>query len=322
MTATTASHDTFGKEAELAAFRAMLLIRRFEEKAGQLYGMGAIAGYCHLYIGQEAIATGMQMAMQPGDRSITSYRCHGHALAAGVAPDAVMAELTGRKAGLAGGKGGSMHLFAPDRNFFGGHGIVGAQAPLGAGLAFASLYRRDSAVTVAYFGDGAADQGQVSEAMNLAARFRLPLVFVIENNRADSADVIPLAQRGAGIGIPGETVDGTDVRAVHAAGLKVLAAARAGEGPRILEMQTLRYRGHSMAEPAKYKGREGEQRARDGRDPIDQSRKRLLEEWKVPEADLKAIDASVRVIVNAAAEFATSAAEPDASALFTHVTAA
>lgn len=311
----------FSKEQELAAFRTMLLIRRFEEKAGQLYGMGAIAGYCHLSIGQEAIAAGMQMAMRSGDQTLTSYRCHGHALAAGVDPGKAMAELTGRKSGLGGGKGGSMHLYAPEQNLFGGHGILGAQAPLGAGFAFANMYRGNGSVAVVFFGDGAADQGQVAEAFALAARWALPAVFVIENNRTEPAGPVALAQRGAAFGIPGETVDGTDVRAVYAAGHAALAAARSGQGPRILEMQTVRYRGHSMAEPAKYAARDGSQRPREGRDPVDQSRKRLLEEWQVQEAELKAVDAAIRSIVNSAAEFANVAPEPDASALWADLSA-
>ena len=314
--------QTLSRDAEITAFRSMLLIRRFEEKAGQLYGMGAIAGYCHLYIGQEAIATGMQMAMRDGDQSLTSYRCHGHALAAGVDAGKIMAELTGRKAGLAGGKAGSMHLFAPEQNFFGGHGILGAQAPLGTGLAFANLYRGNGHATVIYYGDGAADQGQVSEAMALAAKWKLPVVFVIENNRADNDGAPSLSDRGVPYGIAGTLVDGTDVRAVFAAGEKALAAARNREGPQLLEMQTLRYRGHSMADPAKYRARDGGQHVREGRDPIDQSRKRLLEEWQVPEAELKAMDAGVRSIVNGAAEFASVAPEPDATALWSDIDAA
>lgn len=312
---------SFSKEEELAAFRAMLLIRRFEEKAGQLYGMGAIAGYCHLAIGQEAIATGMRMAMQPGDQCLTSYRCHGHALAAGVEPARIMAELTGRASGLCGGKGGSMHLFAPDQQFFGGHGILGAQAPLGAGLAFANLYRTNAAATVVYFGDGAADQGQVAESFVLATRMSLPLLFIIENNRADVDAAVPLFKRAEGFGIRGDIVDGSDVRAVCAAGRAALADVRAAKGPLILEMQTLRYRGHSMAEPAKYAARDGGQRPREGRDPIDQIRKRLLEQWGMPESELRAVDGAVRNIVNAAAESASAAPEPDAAALWTDVTA-
>ena len=313
---------SFGKAEDLAAFRTMILIRRFEEKAGQLYGMGAIAGYCHLSIGQEAIAAGMQMAMQSGDQVLTSYRCHGHALAAGADPAKTMAELTGRQAGLCGGKGGSMHLYAPEQHFFGGHGILGSQAPLGTGFAFANLYRSNGKAAIVYVGDSAADQGQVAEAFVLAARLSLPVLFVIENNRAETQAPLMLAGRGQGFGIAGATVDGTDVRAVYSAGHAVLNSVRAGGGPELLEMQTVRYRGHSMAEPAKYAARDGGQRPREGRDPIDRIRKRLLEEWQVPEAELKGIDAAVRAIVNGAAEFAGSAAEPGAAALWTDVTAA
>lgn len=313
---------SFTKDDDLAAFRLMLLIRRFEEKVGQLYGMGTIGGYCHLAIGQEAIAAGVRMAMQPGDQIVTSYRCHGHALAAGTDPVRIMSELTGRQAGLGGGKGGSMHLFAPDQQFFGGHGILGSQAPVGTGLAFANLYRANQAATVVVMGDGAAEQGQVAESFALAARMALPVVFVIENNRADTDVALPLASRGAAAGIAGEIVDGADVRAVHAAAALALASARAGKGPRLLEMQTVRYRGHSMAEPAKYTARDGAQRTRDGRDPIDQIRKRLLESWQVQDADLKTMDASVRMAVNNAAEFATTTPEPDSTALWTNVSAA
>jgi pyruvate dehydrogenase E1 component alpha subunit len=316
----------FTREDELTAYRSMLLIRRFEEKAGQLYGMGFIGGFCHLYIGQEAVVIGMQMATKPGDQVITGYRDHGHMLATGMDPKGVMAELTGRRSGYSKGKGGSMHMFSKEKNFFGGHGIVGAQVPLGTGLAFANRYRENGAVTLTYFGDGAANQGQVYESFNMAELWKLPVVYVIENNRYAMGTAVTRAsaqtdfsKRGASFNIPGEQVDGMDVRAVRDAGERAISFARAGEGPYILEMQTYRYRGHSMSDPAKYRSKEEVQKMREEHDCIEMVRRRLLETWKVPEEELKAADAKVRGIINEAAEFAQHDPEPDPAELWTDV---
>jgi pyruvate dehydrogenase E1 component alpha subunit len=316
----------FTREEELTAYREMLLIRRFEEKAGQLYGMGFIGGFCHLYIGQEAVVVGMQMAIKPGDQVITTYRDHGHMLATGMDPKGVMAELTGRRGGYSRGKGGSMHMFSKEKNFYGGHGIVGANVPLGAGLAFANKYRGNDSVCLTYFGDGAANQGQVYESFNMAKLWHLPVIFIIENNRYAMGTAIERAaattdfsRRGASFDIPGEQVDGMDVRAVRAAGERAVKRARAGDGPCILEMLTYRYRGHSMSDPAKYRTREEVDRVREERDPIERVRRRLLESGMVQEDELKKIDGEIRTIVNAAAEFAQNDPEPDPSELYTDV---
>ncbi|MBP2152070.1 pyruvate dehydrogenase E1 component alpha subunit [Xanthobacter flavus] len=316
----------FTKEQDLEAYREMLLIRRFEEKAGQMYGMGLIGGFCHLYIGQEAVVVGMQMAMKPGDQVITGYRDHGHMLSTGMDPKGVMAELTGRRGGLSKGKGGSMHMFSIEKQFFGGHGIVGAQVSLGTGLAFADRYRENGNVSVTYFGDGAANQGQVYESFNMAELWKLPVVYVIENNKYAMGTSVSRAsaqqdfsKRGTSFNIPGEQVDGMDVQAVKAAGERALAFAREGNGPYILEMQTYRYRGHSMSDPAKYRSKEEVQKMRTEHDPIEQVRARLLDGHKVTEDDLKKIDAEVREIVNAAADFASNDPEPDISELYTDI---
>jgi len=319
------SPPEFTKAQELAALRDMLLIRRFEEKAGQLYGMGAIGGFCHLYIGQEAVVVGMQMALKQGDQVITGYRDHGHMLACGMEANGVMAELTGRRGGYSKGKGGSMHMFSMEKNFYGGHGIVGAQVSLGTGLAFANRYRGNDLVSVAYFGDGASNQGQVYESFNMAELWKLPVIYVIENNRyamgtsvTRSSAQTDFSKRGISFNIPGQQVDGMDVRAVKAAGDEAVAWCRAGKGPFILEMQTYRYRGHSMSDPAKYRTREEVERIRTDQDPIEQVRSRLLAA-KVSEQELKAIDAEVREIVNASADFAQRDPEPDPSELWTDV---
>ena len=315
----------FTRDQELHALREMLLIRRFEEKAGQLYGMGLIGGFCHLYIGQEAVVVGMQMALKYGDQIITGYRDHGHMLATGMDANGVMAELTGRRNGYSKGKGGSMHMFSKEKHFYGGHGIVGAQVPLGTGLAFANRYRGNDNVSVAYFGDGAANQGQVYESFNMAELWKLPVIYIIENNRyamgtsvSRSSAQQDFSKRGASFNIPGEQVDGMDVRAVKAAGDKAVKWCREGNGPYILEMQTYRYRGHSMSDPAKYRTREEVEKVRHDQDPIEQVRQRLLAA-KVSEDELKKIDADVRVIVNASAEFAQNDPEPDPSELYTDI---
>jgi pyruvate dehydrogenase E1 component alpha subunit len=324
-TGATLSPPELNREQELRALRDMLLIRRFEEKAGQLYGMGAIGGFCHLYIGQEAIVVGMQMALKDGDQVITGYRDHGHMLACGMDAKGVMAELTGRRGGYSKGKGGSMHMFSKEKNFYGGHGIVGAQVSLGTGLAFANRYRGNDFVSLAYFGDGASNQGQVYESFNMAELWKLPVIYIIENNRyamgtsvTRSSAQTDFSKRGISFNIPGEQVDGMDVRAVKAAGDKAVAHCRAGNGPYILEMQTYRYRGHSMSDPAKYRTREEVDKVRHDQDPIEQVRNRLLAA-SVSEADLKAIDAEVREIVNASAEFAQADPEPDPSELYTDI---
>jgi pyruvate dehydrogenase E1 component alpha subunit len=317
----------WGKQQELAAYREMLLIRRFEEKAGQLYGMGLIGGFCHLYIGQEAVVVGMQMALKEGDQVITAYRDHGHMLACGMEANGVMAELTGRRGGYSKGKGGSMHMFSIEKNFFGGHGIVGAQVSLGTGIAFANRYRENGNVCLTYFGDGASNQGQVYESFNMAQLWKLPVVYIIENNKyamgtsvARSSALPEFSKRGASFNIPGEKVDGMDVRAVHEAGLRAVEHARNGEGPFILEMSTYRYRGHSMSDPAKYRTKEEleKMRAPDS-DPIERVRARILEGKLASEDEIKKVDGEIRAIVNESAEFATNDPEPDVSELYTDV---
>ena len=317
---------SFTKDEELHAYRDMLLIRRFEEKSGQLYGMGEIGGFCHLYIGQEAVVTGVQMAARPEDRSITGYRDHGHMLAVGMDPSGIMAELTGRAAGLSKGKGGSMHMFSTEKRFYGGNGIVGAQVSLGTGLAFAAKYRGDDEVALVYFGVGAANQGQVYESFNMAKLWSLPVVYIIENNRyamgtslERGSSQTDLSQRGASFKIPGEQVDGMDVRFVRDAATRAIEHARSGKGPYILEMLTYRYRGHSMSDPAKYRSKDEVQTMRAEHDPIEQVKSRILANKYASEDDLKAIEKEVREIVTGAADFATSAPHPDASELWTDV---
>jgi pyruvate dehydrogenase E1 component alpha subunit len=316
----------FSKPQELSAYREMLLIRRFEEKAGQMYGMGLIGGFCHLYIGQEAVVVGMQMTLKKGDAVITGYRDHGHMLACNMDPKGVMAELTGRRGGYSHGKGGSMHMFSVEKGFFGGHGIVGAQVSLGTGLGFAARYRKTDNVSLTYLGDGATNQGQVYESFNMAELWKLPVVYIIENNRyamgtaiTRSSATTDLSKRGLSFNIPGEQVDGMDVRAVQAAGEKAVTWCREGKGPYILEMLTYRYRGHSMSDPAKYRTREEVQKMRTEHDPIEQVRVRVLEKKFASEDELKKIDAEVRDLVNEAAEFATNDPEPDAAELWTDV---
>ncbi len=317
----------FTMDEERAAYRDMLLIRRFEEKAGQMYGMGLIAGFCHLYIGQEAVVVGVKMASREGDQFITGYRDHGHMLACGMDPKGVMAELTGRRGGVSKGKGGSMHMFSREKNFFGGHGIVGAPAPLGAGIAFANNYRRQDHVSLTFFGDGAANQGQVYESFNMAELWRLPVVFIVENNRyamgtsvTRSSAQSDFAKRGVAFNIPGVQIDGMDVRAVRAAADEALEWCRAGKGPYLIEAQTYRYRGHSMSDPAKYRSKEEVTRMREEHDPIEQVRLRLLA-GGASEDELKKIDAQARKIVAEAADFASQDREPDPSELWTDVLA-
>ena len=310
----------------LKFYRDMLLIRRFEEKAGQLYGMGLIGGFCHLYIGQEAVVVGLEAAARDGDKRITSYRDHGHMLACGMDPNGVMAELTGRSGGYSKGKGGSMHMFSKEKNFYGGHGIVGAQVPLGAGLAFADRYRENNCVTFTYFGDGAANQGQVYETFNMAALWKLPVIFVIENNQyamgtaqERSTSSPEIYTRGEAFGIKGEAVDGMDVIAVKTAGDKAADYCRAGKGPYILEIKTYRYRGHSMSDPAKYRTREEVQKMRAQRDPIEAVRTLLISEKHATDEEIKTIDKEIKEIINACAEYAKDSPEVSEEELLTDI---
>jgi pyruvate dehydrogenase E1 component alpha subunit len=316
------------KDELLHYYREMLLIRRFEEKAGQLYGMGLIGGFCHLYIGQEAVVVGLEATAEEGDKRITTYRDHGHMLACGMDPKGVMAELTGREGGYSRGKGGSMHMFSKEKHFYGGHGIVGANVPLGAGLAFSDKYRGTDRVTFTYFGDGAANQGQVYETYNMAKLWDLPVIFVIENNKYAMGTSVQRAtrspslwERGAAFGIPGEEVDGMDVLAVKAAGEKAVKHCRAGDGPYILEVMTYRYRGHSMSDPAKYRTRDEVQKVREERDAIEHVRELLLSGKHASEDELKAIDKEIKDVVNEAADFARESPEPDPSELYTDILA-
>ena len=306
-------------------YKDMLLIRRFEEKAGQLYGMGLIGGFCHLYIGQEAVVIGMQSALEPQDTVITAYRDHGHMLACGMTANGVMAELTGRKGGYSRGKGGSMHMFSREKGFYGGHGIVGATAPLGAGLAFAHKYRGDNGITTAYYGDGAANQGQIYEAYNMASLWKLPIIFIIENNKYGMGTsqarhaAGDLSKRGDGYDIPNEKVDGMDVLTVRAAALKAVEYVRGDNGPYILEFNTYRYRGHSMSDPGKYRSKDEVEQMREQRDPIDNLKKVILELGKYTDDDFKVIEKDVKAVVNESAEFAQQSPEPDPSELWTDV---
>jgi pyruvate dehydrogenase E1 component alpha subunit len=306
-------------------YRDMLLIRRFEEKAGQLYGMGLIGGFCHLYIGQEAVVTGINSVQEEGDTVITTYRDHGHMLACGMEARGVMAELTGRSGGYSRGKGGSMHMFSQEKNFFGGHGIVGASTALGTGLGFYHKYSEDGGVAVAYMGDGSANQGQVAESYNMAALWKLPVLYVIENNQYGMGTSVSrssagkLYSRGAGFGIPGEQVDGMDVFTVQTAARQAIDYVRSGNGPYILEMMTYRYRGHSMSDPAKYRTKEEVEEMKNHRDPIANLRVRMLEDEGVNEDDLKTIEKEIKDIINEAAEFAQSSPHPGESELWTDV---
>ncbi len=323
---TAAKKPNASKEELLHYYSDMLLIRRFEEKAGQLYGMGLIGGFCHLYIGQEAVVVGLEAAAKDGDSRVTSYRDHGHMLACGMDPKGVMAELTGREGGYSKGKGGSMHMFSEEKKFYGGHGIVGAQVPIGAGLAFANKYRGEDTVCFTYFGDGAANQGQVYETYNMAALWELPCIFVIENNQYAMGTSVKRGtkspsywERGVAFGIAGEEVDGMDVLAVKEAGEKAVAHCRAGKGPYILEIKTYRYRGHSMSDPAKYRTREEVQKMREERDAIEHVKQLLLTGKHATEDELKDIDKEIKGIVNEAAQFAQDSPEPALEELYTDI---
>lgn len=318
--------DLFAPEALINAYKQMLLIRRFEEKSGQLYGEGLIGGFCHLYIGQEAVVVGLQSALKPTDTIITSYRDHGHMLACDMDPKGVMAELTGRSGGYSKGKGGSMHMFSREKNFFGGHGIVGAQVPIGAGMGFAHKYKNDGGVCMTYMGDGAANQGQVYEAFNMAALWHLPVIFVIEDNQYSMGTSTKrhtasteFSKRGEPWGIPGRTVDGMDLFAVREAGDWAVEHARSGKGPALLHVNTYRYRGHSMSDPAKYRTKEEVEKVREEHDPIEMVRTRMVTQKIVSEEALKTIDKEIKILINGAAEFAQSSPEPDPSELYTDV---
>lgn len=316
--------SSLNKEEIKELYHDMLLIRRFEEKAGQLYGMGLIGGFCHLYIGQEAVVVGIQSMQEAQDTVITAYRDHGHMLATGMDPKGVMSELTGRIDGYSRGKGGSMHMFSRDKNFYGGHGIVGASTSLGTGLGFAHKYKEDRGVAVTYMGDGAANQGQTAESYNMAALWKLPVLYVIENNKygmgtsVERASAGELYKRGEGYGIPGEQVDGMDVMAVRRAAEKALKHIRAGKGPYILEMITYRYRGHSMSDPAKYRTKDEVSHFKDDHDPILIMRK-IMSENGIEDGEIKEIDKKIKEIVNDAAKFAQDSPEPDPSELWTDV---
>jgi len=306
-------------------YRQMYLIRRFEEKAGQMYGQGLIGGFCHLYIGQEAVAVGFQSALREGDRVITAYRSHGHTLVAGVDPKAAMAELTGRAPGIAKGKGGSMHMFNPKTGFYGGHGIVGTPPPLGTGLAFAAKYRGEDSVILTYFGEGAANQGQVYEAFNMAVLWKLPVIYIIENNQYAMGTSIDRAagqkemhRRGESFGIEGEHVDGMNVLAVRAAADRAITRVRNGEGPLLLEVETYRYRGHSMSDPAKYRSRDEVKQMRERYDPIE-AIKRSLAEDGAKEEDIKAVEDEIKKQIDEVTDFAREAPEPEADELITDV---
>jgi len=310
----------------ISFYEAMLLIRRFEEKAGQMYGMGLIGGFCHLYIGQEAVVVGIQTALKKGDSVITGYREHGHMIAGGSDPKTIMAELTGRSGGCSQGKGGSMHMFDPENGFYGGHGIVGAQVSLGTGLGFAAKYRKTDNVAVAYFGDGAANQGQVYESFNMAQIWNLPVIYIIENNQYAmgtsvnrSSSEVELYRRGESFRIPGKQVDGMNVLAVRGAMDEAVKHCRAGKGPFILEMKTYRYRGHSMSDPAKYRSKEEVQKMRAEHDALDQVKDMILDAGLMDEAALKTMDKKLKAVVADAASFAQECPEPDLAELYTDV---
>jgi pyruvate dehydrogenase E1 component alpha subunit len=322
----TQSLDDLNKQELMHLYEQMLLIRRFEERSAQLYGMGLIAGFCHLYIGQEAVVVGMQSLQNPQDTVITAYRDHGHMLACGMDPNGVMAELTGRRDGYSRGKGGSMHMFSREKNFFGGHGIVGAQVSLGTGLAFAHQYNNDGGVAISYMGDGAANQGQVYESFNMASLWKLPAIYIIENNKYSMGTATSrhsasphFYNRGEPYGIPGLRVDGMDIFKVREAARKAFKHVRAGKGPFILEMETYRYRGHSMSDPAKYRTKEEVDSYKEHNDPLLHLQTAILKAGMAKEAEFEDIEARVSKTVKASAEFAQTSPEPDPSELYTDV---
>ncbi len=326
MTYKTKKNNKLSKNQAIEAYRKMLLIRRFEEKAGQSYGLGKIGGFCHLYIGQEAVVVGLQMCIRDGDQVITTYRDHGHMLACGMSPDGVMAELYGRTGGYSKGKGGSMHMFSKEANFYGGHGIVGASVPLGTGLAFSNKYKRNKAITLTYFGDGAANQGQVYESFNMAKLWELPCIYVVENNRYAMGTSVQrssaqkdLSQRGISFGIDGEQVNGMDIDSVVEAGKKAVAKVRGNGGPYILEMLTYRYRGHSMSDPAQYRSRDEVKEVRDQSDPIENLKNKIIQNNYLTEANLLDINTEIKQAVDEATQFASDSPLPDEAELYTDV---
>ena len=320
------SKMNYDLELLIDMYQKMLLLRRFEEKAGQLYGMRKIGGFCHLYIGQEAVVVGIQSAQIEGDSIVTSYRDHGHMIACDMDPKGVMAELTGREDGYSKGKGGSMHMFSREKGFFGGHGIVAAQVPIGAGLAFAHKYNGNKNVSITYFGDGAANQGQVYESYNIASLWKLPVIFVIENNKYGMGTSVNrssagdnLSDRGKAYGIKSEIVDGMDIIAVRDAAIRAIEYCRSGKGPYILEMKTYRYRGHSMSDPAKYRTRDEVEKIRKTSDPIENI-KILLNKMGVEDKALKDIDVKIKSKIADAAKFAQDSPEPSEAELYTDIT--
>ena len=320
------TNNKLSKSEALDAYKKMLLIRRFEEKAGQSYGLGHIGGFCHLYIGQEAVVVGLQMCIKDGDQVITTYRDHGHMLACGMSPNGVMAELYGRADGYSKGKGGSMHMFSKESNFYGGHGIVGASVPLGTGLAFSNKYKRNRAVTLTYFGDGAANQGQVYESFNMAKLWELPCIYVIENNRYAMGTSVQrssaqkdLSQRGISFGIDGEQVNGMDIEAVIEAGKKAVAKVRNNGGPYILEMLTYRYRGHSMSDPAQYRSRDEVKEVRDQSDPIENLKTKIIQNGYLTEDKLLELNSEIKKTVDDSTQFASDSPMPDDSELYIDV---
>ncbi len=322
----TSALGSFTPETLLKAYLRMVLIRRFEEKAGQLYGMGLIGGFCHLYIGQEAVVVGLQAAAQPQDTVITTYRDHGHMLACDMDPRGVMAELTGRSGGYSRGKGGSMHMFSREKNFFGGHGIVGAQVPIGTGLAFAHQYKQDNGVCLAYMGDGAVNQGQVYESFNMAALWQLPVVYIVEDNQYGMGTSVQRAsangdfyKRGEPYGIPGKLVDGMDLLAVREAGDWAINHARSGQGPALLHIKTYRYRGHSMSDPGKYRSKEEVEDYRQNQDAVERVRQLILGHKIATEEDLKALDKEIKEIMIETVDFAQTSPEPDLAELYTDI---
>ena len=323
---TKKTNKKLSKSDAIEAYKKMLLIRRFEEKAGQSYGLGQIGGFCHLYIGQEAVVVGLQMCIRDGDQVITTYRDHGHMLACGMNPDGVMAELYGRVDGYSKGKGGSMHMFSKEANFFGGHGIVGASVPLGTGLAFSNKYKKNKAVTLTYFGDGAANQGQVYESFNMAKLWELPCIYVIENNRYAMGTSVQrssaqkdLSQRGISFGIEGEQVNGMDIESVIDAGKRAVTKVRNNGGPYILEMLTYRYRGHSMSDPAQYRTRDEVKEVRDHSDPIESLKNSIIENNYLSGERLQLLNAEIKQVVDQSAQFAADSPLPDSSELFVDV---
>jgi pyruvate dehydrogenase E1 component alpha subunit len=320
-----AAKGSYPKETYMYWFESMYLMRRFEEKAGQLYGMQKIRGFCHLYIGQEACAAGAVSALTKDDKWITAYRDHGHPLALGTSPNAVMAELYGKETGTTKGKGGSMHIFDKERNFLGGHGIVGGQVPLGAGIAFAEKYNGTKNLCMCYMGDGAVRQGAFHEALNLAMLWKLPVIFVIENNGYAmgtavhrSSNVTELYTLGESYDMPSEPVDGMNVEAVHEAVTRAAERARAGEGPTLLEFRTYRYKGHSMSDPQKYRTKEEVEEYKH-RDPVEQVRQTILEKKLATAAELQAIEEKVNAQVEESVRFAEESNYPDASEALTDI---